>query len=162
MNRNLPAATRETPRQLRTSSRNLSIFLTLGRRAVPFTLAGGGALCWACAAAAARHSRQFMCIVSTGKGTETVRVRVRVCVRVSVCVCVCVCVCVVERVCSSSGPRTALSSDTSTHSTASTEQPATSEQPLTIMTEGCMRPPAVLQSPLRSTGATGAADCWWC
>ncbi|KAK5857130.1 hypothetical protein PBY51_010396 [Eleginops maclovinus] len=40
MNRNLPAVTRETQRQLRTSgNKKLSIFLTL-----PFTLAGGAAV----------------------------------------------------------------------------------------------------------------------
>ncbi len=44
ININLPAVTRETQRQLRTSRKNLSIFLTLGRRAIPFTLAGGAAL----------------------------------------------------------------------------------------------------------------------
>lgn len=44
INKNLPAVTRETQRQPRTSRKNLSIFGTLGRHAVPFTLAGGAVL----------------------------------------------------------------------------------------------------------------------
>lgn len=40
-NANLPAVTPQTQKQPRTRSENLSIFRTLGRRAVPFTPAGG-------------------------------------------------------------------------------------------------------------------------
>lgn len=54
INRNLPAVTREAPRQLRTSRKNLSIFQTLGRRAVPCTLAGGAVLC--CSAFTSVHA----------------------------------------------------------------------------------------------------------
>lgn len=44
MNRNLPAVTRETQRLPRTSRKNLSIFGTLGRHALPLTPAGGAVL----------------------------------------------------------------------------------------------------------------------
>lgn len=56
---NLPAVTREAPRQLRTSRKNLSIFQTLGRRAVPCTLAGGAVLCCSAFTSVHAYSRDW-------------------------------------------------------------------------------------------------------
>lgn len=65
---NLPAVTRETPRQPRTSRKNLSMSPKLGRRAVPFTQAGGGR----------EGCIQFMRVVCGWSGEMCVRVCVRV------------------------------------------------------------------------------------
>lgn len=68
-NANLPAVTPQTQKQPSTSSENLSIFPTLGRRAVPFTPAGGLTGAPWCAA---RHSRHFVRFVATAeRGTMT-------------------------------------------------------------------------------------------